>query len=193
MTLGSSSSALLPPASGKGHADRQTDSVWQFGTECGSRCPDFPLFQEASAGVALNSDCTRKDLGSLENDTIRAPQKVYYIRISGGEARHQDFKNSSQIIACAARVYGRCACLLVLKGGPWTPSSSPWEPVRNAGPRASPQMLCCAVCLVAQSSPTLCNPVVCSPPGFSVPGILQARVLEWVTVPSSRRSSQLGD
>ena len=29
-----------------------------------------------------------------------------------------------------------------------------------------------------------------SPPGSSVRGILQARTLEWVAVPSSRRSSQ---
>ena len=55
-------------------------------------------------GMVLIPDCTRKDLGSLENDTIWAPQKVYYIRISGAEARHQDFKNSSQMIACAAWV-----------------------------------------------------------------------------------------
>jgi len=26
----------------------------------------------------------------------------------------------------------------------------------------------------------------CSPPGSSVPGILQARILEWVAMPSSR-------
>ena len=32
---------------------------------------------------------------------------------------------------------------------------------------------------VAQSSPTLCDPMDCSPPGFSVHGIFQARVLEW--------------
>ena len=37
---------------------------------------------------------------------------------------------------------------------------------------------------------TLCNPVNCSPPGSSVHGILQARVLEWVAMPSSRGSSQ---
>ena len=30
----------------------------------------------------------------------------------------------------------------------------------------------------------------CSPPGSSVPGILQARILEWVAISSSRRSSQ---
>ena len=38
-----------------------------------------------------------------------------------------------------------------------------------------------------QSCPTLCNPMDCSPPGTSVLGILQARILEWVAVPSSRR------
>ena len=32
---------------------------------------------------------------------------------------------------------------------------------------------------VAQSCPTLSNPMDCSPPGSSVPGIFQARVLEW--------------
>ena len=46
---------------------------------------------------------------------------------------------------------------------------------------------------VAQSCPTLCNPMDCSPPGFSVHGILQARRLEWVAVPLSRVSSQLRD
>ena len=32
---------------------------------------------------------------------------------------------------------------------------------------------------VAQSCPTLCDPMDCSPPGSSVRGIFQARVLEW--------------
>ena len=40
---------------------------------------------------------------------------------------------------------------------------------------------------------TLCNPMDCSPPGFSVHRILQARVLEWVVIPSSRGSSQSRD
>ena len=31
--------------------------------------------------------------------------------------------------------------------------------------------------------------IYCSPPGFSVHGILQARMLEWVVMPSSRGSS----
>ena len=37
-----------------------------------------------------------------------------------------------------------------------------------------------------QSCLTLCNPMDCSPPGSSVHGILQARKLEWVAMPSSR-------
>ena len=47
--------------------------------------------------------------------------------------------------------------------------------------------------LVAQSCPTLCDPINCSPPGSSAHGILQARILEWVAVPSSRGSSPRGD
>ena len=35
-----------------------------------------------------------------------------------------------------------------------------------------------------------CDPVDCSPPGSSACGILQAKMLEWVTLPSSRGSSQ---
>ena len=41
-----------------------------------------------------------------------------------------------------------------------------------------------------QLCPALCNPINCSPPGSSVHGILQARILEWVAMPSSRGSSQ---
>ena len=37
-----------------------------------------------------------------------------------------------------------------------------------------------------QSCPTLYDPTDCSPPGSSVQGILQARILEWVAMPSSR-------
>ena len=35
-----------------------------------------------------------------------------------------------------------------------------------------------------QSCPTLCDPMDYSPPGSSVHGILQARILEWVVIPS---------
>ena len=46
---------------------------------------------------------------------------------------------------------------------------------------------------VAQSCPILCYPMDCSLPGSSVHGIFQARVLEWVAISFSRRSSWLRD
>ena len=42
--------------------------------------------------------------------------------------------------------------------------------------------------LVAQLCPTLCDPMDCSPTGSSVHGILQAIIMEWVTMPFSRGS-----
>ena len=48
----------------------------------------------------------------------------------------------------------------------------------------------CLRALSVQVYLTLCDPVDCGPPGSSVPGILQARILGWVAVPSSRGSSQ---
>ena len=49
------------------------------------------------------------------------------------------------------------------------------------------------LCLVTQLCPTLWDPMDCSPSGFSVHGIFQARILEWVAIPSSRGSSQPRD
>ena len=37
-----------------------------------------------------------------------------------------------------------------------------------------------------QSCPALCDPMACNPPGSSVHGILQARILKWIAMPSSR-------
>ena len=44
-----------------------------------------------------------------------------------------------------------------------------------------------------QSCPTLCDPIDCSSPGSSVHGILQARILGWVAMSSSRGSSRPRD
>ena len=46
---------------------------------------------------------------------------------------------------------------------------------------------------VAQSCPTLYDPMDCSIPGSSIHGIFQARVLEWVAISFSRGSSQPRD
>jgi len=47
--------------------------------------------------------------------------------------------------------------------------------------------------LGSQSCPTLCGPMDCSPPDSSVHGILRARIVEWVAMLSSRRSSRPRD
>ena len=105
------------------------------------------------------------------------------------------------------------ACFLVLLLGKLKPISLTWDIFVKCifvpglteeqktfivSPNCSPQMLFYVyfLCLHAkslQSFPTLCNPVDCSPPGFSLHGILQARILEWVAMPSSRGSSQPRD
>ena len=69
-----------------------------------------------------------------------------------------------------------------------TPRSDGWH--GQLFPLA-PCVLCCAKSL--QSCLTLCDPMDCSPPGSSAHGILQARILEWVAIPSSRASSWLRD
>ena len=58
----------------------------------------------------------------------------------------------------------------------------------------------CTLCIMykgyfaeSQSCPTLCNSMHCSPPNFSVHGIFQARILEWVAMPSSKGSSRTRD
>ena len=42
---------------------------------------------------------------------------------------------------------------------------------------------------VTQSCLTLCDPMDCSLPGSFVHGIFQGRILEWVVISFSRRSS----
>ena len=51
----------------------------------------------------------------------------------------------------------------------------------------------CVCAKLLQSCPVLCIPMDCSPPGSSVHGILQAGILEWVAIPSSKGSSQSRD
>ena len=53
--------------------------------------------------------------------------------------------------------------------------------------------MCVHVCVCTLLCPTLCNPTYYSLLGFSVHGIFQARILEWVAIFFSRRSSQSRD
>ena len=66
----------------------------------------------------------------------------------------------------------------------------------KGGSRTGPLVLlfCTSVLhLVARLGPTLCDPRDCSLPGFPAMGILQAGILEWVSMPPSKGSSQLRD
>ena len=87
---------------------------------------------------------------------------------------------------------------------PWAPTDSsakmevtakimvgliiPWKQHGDFRNRITAPLHCVQAKLL-QLCPTLCNPMDCRLPGSSVHGILQARILEWVAMPSSRGSS----
>ena len=48
------------------------------------------------------------------------------------------------------------------------------------------------MCVCAQSCPTLFDPLDCSLPGSSVHSIFQARILEWIAIPSPGHIPHLG-
>ena len=74
--------------------------------------------------------------------------------------------------------------IIIIISYPQTPQMEPEISRNNTLEVAS-------VCVLSfQLCPALCNPMHCRPPGFSVHGILQASILEWVAMPSSRGSSQ---
>ena len=77
-----------------------------------------------------------------------------------------------------------------------TPKNSPlsWSPPWEALPPPISPFPClhAVLCLIPQSCLTLCDSMDCSPPGSSVHGTLQASMLEWVAMPSSRGSSDAG-
>ena len=56
-------------------------------------------------------------------------------------------------------------------------------------PAATRKSLSILSAKLLQSSPTLYDPMDCSPPGSSVHGISQAKILEWVAIFFSRRTS----
>ena len=74
----------------------------------------------------------------------------------------------------------------------WDPG---WCTIMSFAERAHCYTSDCMKCKseVAQSSLTLCDHIDCSLPGFSIHGIFQARILEWVAISFSRRSSQPRD
>ena len=76
----------------------------------------------------------------------------------------------------------------------WQPTRlpCPWDsPGKNTGVACRVLLQCMKVksqSEVAQSCPTLSDPMDCSPPGSSIHGIFQARVLEWGAIAFSGKS-----
>ena len=92
---------------------------------------------------------------------------------------------SSQVLegwSCSSQL----ACSLPTDRGPDLPN---WATQRFLTSKHSTAVAAWSL----QSCLTLCDPTDCSPPGSSVYGILQARTLEWVAMPSSRGLSQPRD
>ena len=84
--------------------------------------------------------------------------------------------------------YNICCCCPVAKSRP-----ALGNPTNCSMPGSSVlYRLLCVRAKPLQSCPTLCDPMDCSPPGYSVHGIPQARILEWVAMPSSRDLPNLG-
>ena len=74
-----------------------------------------------------------------------------------------------------------------------TPLCLPWAHCRMSEGELYSTVGLCVQAKLLQSCPTLCNPMDCGLPGSSVRGILQARIIEWAAMPSSRGSSQPRD
>ena len=73
-----------------------------------------------------------------------------------------------------------------LSAHPHRKQSSSFEGLGKTQPRMLPVKWCAKL---LQSCLTLCDPMHHSPSGSSVHGILQAGILEWVAMPSSKASS----
>ena len=70
--------------------------------------------------------------------------------------------------------------------------STPWEQLTYTVKSVSSACQCDTRCSVSQSCLTLCDPMDCSSPGSSVHGIFQARLLEWVAIWVTAKSTQGG-
>ena len=84
-------------------------------------------------------------------------------------------------------------CTHALRGPDLALCSAP-AGIATPTPGTPSSIWCVCVCvLVAQSCPTLCDPMDSNPPGSSVHGILPARAVEWVTIFFSRAPSRPRD
>ena len=94
--------------------------------------------------------------------------------------------------ACQARIL-KCGFLFASPEDLPDPETEPWSPALKEDsllyePPGKPRFTWCAVCLVTQLCPNLCDPMGCNPPDASVQWIIQVRILERVAVSFCRGS-----
>ena len=93
-------------------------------------------------------------------------------------------------VVAVARLNCSKACGILPDQG-WNPCLLHWQadslPLSHQGSPLRSYFKTIVCVFVAQSCPTVCNPIDCSLPGSSVHEILQARILEWVAISCSMR------
>ena len=121
-------------------------------------------------------------LGKIEGRRRRGQQRMRWLECITGHA-------------AAAKLLQSCLTLRPLR---WQPTRllCPWDSLgKNTGVGCHFLLQCMKVkseSEVAQSCPTLHNPMDCSLPGSSIHGIFQARVLEWGAIAFSAMDMSLG-
>ena len=109
-------------------------------------------------------------------------EKITYLSIFALSVDFELYILIAAAAAAAAKLLQSCLTVRPQRRQP-TRLPHPWDsPGKNIGVGCHFLLQCITVkseSEVAQSCPTLSDPMDCSPPGSSVHGILQARVPEW--------------
>ena len=158
-------------------------------------CPSLTLiFVFCKIGVIVLTSGSRGVVGRTESGTVCGKMN----RQSGARETQEQVGPSfpprapegSAALSPAHRAHPR-GQIRGLRKGRQRPTFA-LEQYQQAGPGSPslhPRGGCVRVCRVIQLYLALCDPTDCCPPGSSVHGILQARILEWVAMLSSRGSS----
>ena len=153
-------------------------------------------------------------LGKVESRRRRGRQRTWYHRLNGHEFEQAPGVGDGQGSLVCCSPWGRKQSDMterlnwtelrveVSVSIPFVPTSCHQRSFNRAlSTQHRPQLpskhihhcVCVYVCVLAAQLCLICDPLDCSPPGSSIHGILQARTLEWVAMPSSRGSSQPKD
>ena len=149
---------------------------------------DISLMAFPPSSVSKESTCNAEDLGSIPGSGRSSGEG------NGNPLQSSCLENPMDRGAWRATVHGVTTVRHLKKK--WCQTShhtykhTPYHyhHLNNASIKTENTYKECMHTESLQSCPTLCDPMGRSLPGSSVPEILQARILEWVAVPSSRES-----